>query len=681
MSSPRSSINLAPPLLIPLTGLISGILLSSILLNADGLLPELAGRNMALWTGSAFMLLGIVVYEIILRLPNDPVSTYRHQKWHTVWAFLIFMGGGIIAADFDRPVTLDDRLRDSAVKAVGNIRDLHYGNSGDRALVNMEAVVDSSGNIFTITPVPIMLSAPVINATVDDEITFPVSIRRIKDNPNDFESGYAEYMKRKGILYSTYIPSYQTGEEDFGIMVADHRASISGALWHFRYDLEEFLEKCPLNPDTSRFLITVLLGDRDYLCRDVRELFADAGVSHMLALSGMHVTIIAGIILFLLFPLNFAGLYRWRYFLSLPAMWFYVLITGGSASTVRAALMLTCMIVCLLLERKHSGWNGLLIATFIILLFNPSALFDVGLQLSFVCVASLVIFSTTLNPLKSYEHPKTNSIYTAILTSLLATMASWALVSYYFGIFPLLFIPANLIALPLLPYYMVVALIFFISCLTGHPISMLAQILDKGYDLLQQLLTIINSQDHSVLHLSVPGITVVLWLAGIAVIAVWLHHNHSRKVMIAGTTLCILALIAIPVMADNEENEGFILQNRPNRPTMIVQNGSDKQTLEFKTNEISCTTVNGYRVIVADCTPASDVATDSCDFLVITRSCLSEIGTLDSLYHPGTIVLHNSIHRDRENGLIHEADSLHIQVHSIRNQEPLRVMGIKIKNS
>lgn len=677
MSSPRSSINLAPPLLIPLAGLISGILLSSILLNADGPLPELTGHNTALWAGTACMALGIVVYEIILRLPNDPVSTYRHQKWHTVWVFLIFMGGGIIASDFDRPVTLDDRLRDSAVKAIGNIRDLHYGNSGDRALVNMEAVVDSSGNIFTITPVPIMLSAPVINATVDDEITFPVSIRKIKDNPNDFETGYADYMKRKGILYSTHIPSYQTDEKDFGIKVADHRASASGTLWHFRYDLEEFIEKCPLNPATSRFLITVLLGDRDYLRQDVRELFADAGVSHMLALSGMHVTIIAGIILFLLFPLNFAGLYRWRYILSLPAMWFYVLITGGSASTVRAALMLTCMIVCLLLERKHSGWNGLLIATFIILLFNPSALFDVGLQLSFVCVASLVIFSTTLNPLKSYEHPKTNSIYTAILTSLLATMASWALVSYYFGIFPLLFIPANMVALPILPCYVVVALIFFVSCLSGHPLSILAQLLDKGYDLLQQLLTIINSQDQSVLHLSVPGITVVLWLAGITVIAVWLHHNHSRKIMLAGTTLCLLALIAIPVMADNEDNEGFILQNRPNRPTMIVQNGSDKQTLEFKTNEISCVMVNGYRVIVADCTPDEDAVPDSCDFLVITRSCLSDIETLDSLYHPGTIVLHNSIHRNRENGLIHEAVSLHIKVHSIRNQEPLRVIGIK----
>lgn len=677
MSSPRSSINLAPPLLIPLTGLISGIILSYILLNADGPLPDLAGRDTALWAGTACMALGIVVYEIILRLPDDPVSAYRHQKWHSVWAFLIFMGGGIIAADFDRPVTLDDRMRDSAVKAVGNIRDLHYGVSGDRALVNMEAIVDSSGNIFTITPVTIMLSAPVINATVDDEITFPVSIRGIKDNPNDFESGYADYMKRKGILYSTYIPSYMSGEEDFGISVADHRASIAGALWHFRYDIEEFIEKCPLNPATSRFLITVLLGDRDYLRQDVRELFADAGVSHMLALSGMHVSIIAGIILFLLFPLNFAGMYRLRYILSLPAMWFYVLITGGSASTVRAALMLTCMTVCLLLERKHSGWNGLLIATFIILLFNPSALFDVGLQLSFVCVASLVVFSTYLNPFKSYEHPKTNSIYTAILTSLLATMASWALVSYYFGIFPLLFIPANLVALPLLPCYVVIALIYFVSCMTGHPFTILGELLDNGFDLLQQFLTMIHNQDQSVLHLSVPGITVVLWLAGISVIAIRLHHNRSRKVMITGAALCLLALIAIPVMADNEENEGFILQNRPDRPTMIVRNGPNKHILEFNTNEISRTMVNGYRVIVADCTPDKDAVPDSCDFLVITRSCLSEIGTLDSLYHPGTVVLHNSIHRDRENDLIHEADSLHIKVHSIRIHEPLRVMGNK----
>lgn len=184
----------------------------------------------------------------------------------------------------------------------------------------------------------------------------------------------------------------------------------------------------------------------------------------MLALSGMHVSIIAGIILWLLFPFNLFGIYKWRYIATLPILWGYTLVTGLSPSTVRAAIMLTVVMTCILTERKNSAWNALLLAVFIIILFNPDSLYDIGLQLSFICVASLIFFAGPLNPIDQHKHNILYDIVSAILVTLSATAASWVLSSYYFGIFPILFIPANLIVLPLLPIYVVLHLFFPFRC-------------------------------------------------------------------------------------------------------------------------------------------------------------------------------------------------------------------------
>ena len=149
--------------------------------------------------------------------------------------------------------------------------------------------------------------------------------------------------------------------------------------------IEILIEKSMLDRAVSEFIISILLGDKSFLSNDVRDSFNNSGVAHILALSGMHVAIIMGIILLLLFPLQLMGMRKLRYVIALALIWAYAFMTGLAPSTVRACVMTSFMVLALLTQRRNKAVNSLLASAFIIILVDPASVYDIGLQLSF-CV-------------------------------------------------------------------------------------------------------------------------------------------------------------------------------------------------------------------------------------------------------------------------------------------------------
>lgn len=651
----REKIALNVPMLTPFAGLVTGILL--------------CGLGAGVIEGMACIVAGIVLYELLIRLNVNPLKAYKIRHWHYLWVGLVFTGTGMVSASFAKPINLPDNFLDKEVVAIGRIHDYETRTDGDHALVHLEAVADSTGKTFSVPGIPLMLKEPLIAADLDDRIIFPCRITRIKDSPYSFSQGYALRMERKGILYTARTD----GEEAIKPAAGDSYRSIHGTCGKIRADIEQLIEQTPLGKPTQRFLITVLLGDRTYLTEDTRQLFADAGLSHMLALSGMHVSIITGILLWILFPFNLIGLYRWRYLLAVPALWGYAMITGLNPSTVRAALMATILITALLMERRNSPWNALLLATFIILLFNPASLYDIGLQLSFICVAALIFFVRPLNPVSQRKRPYLYKFASALLVTLTATAASWAMVAYYFGIFPLSFIISNLIALPLLPAYMVAAILYMALWTSGYGSGFLQWLLDSGYSGLTGFLGNIGGGEQTVMHLSVSGITVALWLVAIALLVLWMHQKRSVPRIILALTAFVGALVSIPVYASVSSRDEAIVTNEYQRPSIALKQNSEQRRIDFPVASVSERMILGSRVVVADCGSDGVRIKPGCDLLIITRSCKNSISELTEIFRPKKIIIHNSVRRDREKSLIHEADSLGIPVHSIRLNEPLHI--------
>jgi competence protein ComEC len=145
---------------------------------------------------------------------------------------------------------------------------------------------------------------------------------------------------------------------------------------------------------TSGVLVAALFGNRHFLARDTAEAFRDGGTFHLLVISGLHVALIAAVMMFLTEWLKSA---RWlRYALVLALMWSYALMVGAQPSITRAVVMLTIALIAQLLFRAAVGANTLAAAALALLIWQPRDLFNPSLQLSFLTVLMIVLATVPL---------------------------------------------------------------------------------------------------------------------------------------------------------------------------------------------------------------------------------------------------------------------------------------------
>lgn len=649
-------IRLIAPMLVPTVALAGGIL------AAD------AGFG---WIESLIAItLGAAVALSLSMVSGNPVLSFKIRAWHWTWVFLIFFGIGILSADFSRPAPLPEAASKEYPYLLAHIHDIETRTSGDLAVVSVEALIDHHGAMHSIASRDAILRIPDLPAGIDDRVLVPNILHRITDSPSSFNSGYAKNMERKGILYSLWLT------EDAKIMKFDHESTLMGSARILRGDLEAFIEKTSLSRSLRSFVIAMLLGDRSYLADDTRDEFADAGISHVLALSGMHIGIITGIFMWLLFPFNLFGLYKWRIILTVPAVWGYTIVTGLMPSTVRAALMITAIAVCFLLQRKNSSWNALLLAAFIILLFSPFAVYDIGLQLSFVCVASLIFFASPMNPVDHRIHPLLYKTIALILASLVATIGSCMISAYYFERFPLLFLPANLIVLPVLPAFVVAVLIYLAFNILGLDLQFLSNTLNYIYSIFTGFLEWITGDGASSIMLHVSGVTVALWMLALILLVLWRHHARRWWMLTAASISAVAALLLIPYAAADASRPQLILNGGLGTLSASVKANGDVSRINFPVNAVTAFDFQSHRIIVAD-RNIDQSTSDSvllCRYLMITRSCTDSLSSILESVHPDTLVIHSSIRKKREAELIKEAKDIGLPVYSLRRSKGLLIM-------
>lgn len=194
-------------------------------------------------------------------------------------------------------------------------------------------------------------------------------------------------------------------------------------------------------PAWSPLLRAILLGDRSLLPVWQESDLSEAGVYHITAVSGMH----CGFLITLL--ALFLGRGRRLSALGIPLLWAYVLVVGCPASMVRAAVMLTMVLLGPLLGRESDGPTSLSFALLLLLLANPYAVAGVGLQLSFTAIAGLMLLTPRLIALVEVKRPVPRFLWYTAAASLATTAATAPLGAVYFNILSLAGVPANVLML------------------------------------------------------------------------------------------------------------------------------------------------------------------------------------------------------------------------------------------
>lgn len=640
------------PCLLPAVSFAIGIL-CDILLLPLWICSVLVGMAAALWIIAAVF------------TPRRPSIGWKLRWWRPAVVAMTGIAAGFAIDLYHCPEDVDfecDRLPMMVVGEVKEVRSMTYGT---RAVLDLEYMCDKDGNsVRPLHNIKAIATTDEYHLVAHDRIMFYNALQRIKNNPNYPNHGYVENLARQGILWRV----------DIGGGEMTKLAPAEGLLaWcdEIRNDIYIALEYSDLQRPTKAFIATMLLGDSDMLTADLRQVFADAGISHILAVSGLHTGIIASLICLLTAPLVLCGLRRSRYALAILLTWGYILISGCHVSAVRSAVMVSLVMGALIMERRNSSFNALCLAALLILIFSPRALLTPGMQLSFLCVGTLVCFGSYFSDRLHSLHPIPRTVLSAAVSSCLAVFGSWAVTAYYFHSLPLLFLPVNLLVLPLLPLYLIFAVVHVIAILLGSPIGWIAATVDSGFDWLLRLCRLPG--DGSVLHFEVTTVTPLLWLLGIIILGYALHRPGRKAYIAAGATLT-LAIASIWLFPAAVDPDGIILRQNRNAVEIAEYKGGEETLHTLRLGSSATLRAGGKKICIKGVDNDSiHRFPDGCDLLVIAGNTHQSLSRLRQIYSPKRIVIHPGIYDYRREKLFSEAHKSGIDYYDL-DDSPLRLL-------
>jgi competence protein ComEC len=299
-----------------------------------------------------------------------------------------------------------------------------------------------------------------------DRIVFFAKIKSIRNfnNPGGFD--YKRYMAFRKVYGTSYVSA-----QKLTLLKRHSETGIAMSVENMRRKISDLIDETGQGTEQG-VLKALIVGDRNSISNDVRHAFNRAGIGHLLAISGLHIGIVATgaffIFKFLLSHIQFLLWHAWTKkgaaLLSVIPVVIYGLLSGMSPSTQRAVIMVTVFLAAFLFEREHDPMNTLAVAALLILVVHPPSLFSISFQLSFTAVLAILYgLSRVQIPWRSdsmgFKKTKRVRIATKLfcffMVSFFALLGTLPLSMFYFNQISLVGLFANFIFVPLIGFVVV----------------------------------------------------------------------------------------------------------------------------------------------------------------------------------------------------------------------------------
>jgi len=313
-------------------------------------------------------------------------------------------------------------------------------------------------------------------------ISSPIDTFLKQKNQFAFEKKF--YFKNKKVYHHTFADEM-------------HLVSASASrIGRYRENLHEKIDDLLVSASAKSVLLAMLIGDKSEL-GELEGVFRKTGTSHVLAISGLHVGIIATIIFYLLsFMPSSAD--KLKYAIVVVLIWLFCFLSGAMPSTVRSCIMLTCFLFGKSIGRNGLSYNYCFAAAFFMLLQQPGLIYDVGFQFSFSAIIGILYFYEPIYKALQFRGVW-NYCWQLIAMSMAAQLMITPLSLYYFHEFPILFLLTSLVAIPCT--FIIIAF-SLITILLSHPFFeflMLEKLLSWFIETFLSLLGIFAANDSLVL--------------------------------------------------------------------------------------------------------------------------------------------------------------------------------------
>ena len=304
----------------------------------------------------------------------------------------------------------------------------------------------------------------------------------------------------------------------------------------------EKLNRLQLSDSEKAVLATITVNYRRTMTREIRHRFSVIGVAHLLSVSGFHVGIVCGflVVCFSFFPDR--SFFRWfRYILTVILMWTFAAISGFSPPAVRATLMLTIFMTGQVFLRSPDKYNTLAASAFLMLIYNPFYLFNVGFQLSFTAVFFILYMQPPLYRLLEIRNPLIAIPWGILTVTVAAQIGTFPLCCYYFGQSSTIFLFTNLLLSLIATLLIPLCLIWILLPLSVPGSALLQSWVEQLTHGMMWMVNRFSQVPGATLSLRFDGIT-LLGVYGILFLLIGFFRSKKNNLLFAALSLLFLLL-------------------------------------------------------------------------------------------------------------------------------------------
>ena len=259
---------------------------------------------------------------------------------------------------------------------------------------------------------------------------------RNKGNPGEFDA--EAFWSRQGLRRMAFV-----SKGEMLLLNRTEQIRISRWISASRDYLTSVLVKHLSGPERA-ISLALILGDNSLLDQEIRNSFTNTGALHVLAVSGLHISIIMQILMVVLSQFSRLLSRSMALIFLIGVMWWYAAITGLSPSVLRAVFMFTVLSIAQLYGRSYNPINTLLFTAFVLVLWNPLTVFDIGFQLSFLAMLGIYLFYEKIERFWVVRQPILQKVWQGTAIGLAAQVMTTPLSLYYFNQFPNYFMLTNI---------------------------------------------------------------------------------------------------------------------------------------------------------------------------------------------------------------------------------------------
>ncbi|MBQ3831724.1 MAG: ComEC/Rec2 family competence protein, partial [Bacteroidales bacterium] len=538
-------------------------------------IPLIVGIVLALllpmpqWVGWSLLGLSAVCFVVFKHIPKYNIAL---ATGISVNVFLVAVG--LLLASFNVEGEAKDTLAGYKGFVIGEVADDPKIKENNVSLeINVSAIRDGDEWLETSGRTLLYLekdSASVLLRT-GDRIVFSPELSGIENKGNPEEFDYRKYLAYNMIFSSDYLAG------DDWRLVDDEAVGFRPKLSRLRMKLVGLLRDFGLSDDELGVMSAMTMGYSDILSDEIRHAYSSAGAMHILAVSGLHVGIIYGIIVFLLSFIKNDKLNWLKVLITITLIWLYALFTGLSPSVSRASLMFSLMSLGKLQKNSPGSLNAVFASMFILLVINPYNLVNIGFQLSYSAVIGIIILQPRLYAIFEVKNKFLDWIWSLTTVSVAAQLATMPLCFYYFHQFSNYFLLTNYVMIPISTIAIWTCFIFFavswipyISTAVAYCLSWLAKAMNYACLTIEGL-PFSTAQD---IYIDIPQM--ILLFAIIVLFVTFFFFTKRYRHLFAAVAMCvILAATNLWQSVEASSQKTLVVYNISKTTAINIIDGTD----------------------------------------------------------------------------------------------------------